>query len=266
MLVKYHAEGDRDSEFVKAEMAQIESTIMIELEISKRSWWEMVATAGMRRRVIIGSFLGLFTQWSGNTLISYYLSSLLELIGYTDPKFKGKLNVGLNAWSLVNAVTISLFVRRFPRRVMYLTCTVALLCCYVGWTISMQQFLTNKTRPAAIATIFFIFAYSPCYNIGYNALTYSKSILLLDHCISNEPSLPRRTLPLRSARSRYHHLPVLWSWGWLFHHLRESHWPQEYHLEVACYLLLLARVRERVCLLHVPRDLWTHTRGAGILV
>lgn len=70
ILVKYHAEGNPNSEFVRAEMAQIEGTIKLELEHSKRSWWEMVGTRGMRKRVIIGSFLGLFTQWSGNTLIS----------------------------------------------------------------------------------------------------------------------------------------------------------------------------------------------------
>jgi hypothetical protein len=32
----------------------------------------------------------------------------------------------------------------------------------------------RKNAAAGIATIFFIFAYSPCYNLGYNALTYSK--------------------------------------------------------------------------------------------
>ncbi|KAF2205353.1 putative MFS sugar transporter [Delitschia confertaspora ATCC 74209] len=178
VLCKYHAEGDMDSEFVKAEMAQIESTIKLEIEVSKRSWFEMVQSVGMRRRVIIASFLGLFTQWSGNTLISYYLSDLLAMIGYKDPKVKGKINVGLNSWNLINAVAISLLVRRFPRRKMYLTCTVALLCCYIGWTISMQQFMEHKTHAAAIVTIFFIFAYSPCYNVGYNALTYTYLVEL----------------------------------------------------------------------------------------
>jgi hypothetical protein len=51
-------------------MAQIQTTIAIEMENSKRSWFDMLRTAGMRRRVLIGSMLGLFTQWSGNTLIS----------------------------------------------------------------------------------------------------------------------------------------------------------------------------------------------------
>jgi hypothetical protein len=174
ILVHYHAEGSLHSPFIRAEMAQIASTIRIELANSKRSWLEMVSTPGMRKRVIVGSFLGLFTQWSGNTLISYFLNDLLKLIGYEDPNFKGKLNVGLNSWNLFNAVLISLLVRRFPRRKMYLICATSLMCCYVGWTVSMQQFLARRSEIAAKVTIFWIFAYSPCYNIGYNALTYSK--------------------------------------------------------------------------------------------
>lgn len=70
ILVKYHAEGDRDSVFVKAEMAQIEATIKIEMESAKQSWVDLFRTSGMRRRLLVSAFLGLFTQWSGNTLIS----------------------------------------------------------------------------------------------------------------------------------------------------------------------------------------------------
>ncbi|KAF1976880.1 hexose transporter-like protein [Bimuria novae-zelandiae CBS 107.79] len=173
ILIHYHAEGNSQSDFALAEMAQIESTINLELQYSQRSWLDMVSTPGMRKRVLVGSFLGLFTQWSGNTLISYYLSDLLGLIGYKDPNFKGKVNVGLNGWNLINATAVSLLVRRFPRRVMYLTCATSLLCCYVGWTVAMQQFLDQQTQVAAKITIFFIFAYQPCYNIGYNALTYT---------------------------------------------------------------------------------------------
>lgn len=70
ILTKFHAEGDTDSEFVKAEMAQVHTTIHLELESSKRSWMDLVRSSGMRRRLLITSMLGLFTQWSGNTLIS----------------------------------------------------------------------------------------------------------------------------------------------------------------------------------------------------
>jgi len=70
ILVKYHAEGDENSEFVKAEYTQIEETLEAELRISCPNRNEILPTPGMRKRVIIASFLGLFVAWSGVGLIS----------------------------------------------------------------------------------------------------------------------------------------------------------------------------------------------------
>jgi hypothetical protein len=70
ILAHYHAEGDRDSLFVKAEMAQIETTIHIELEAAKLSWLDIIRTPSMRRRTFLAAAMGLYTHWSGNTLIS----------------------------------------------------------------------------------------------------------------------------------------------------------------------------------------------------
>jgi hypothetical protein len=126
----------------------------------------------------------------GNTLISYYLGDILEHIGYTDPLFKSKLNTGLTAWNLVNATCYALIVKRFARRKMYLTCTISLLCCYIGWTISMRYaYLPEGVDPTAASVaagkvvIFFIFVYALCYNIGYNALTYTYLVELFPYTI-----------------------------------------------------------------------------------
>lgn len=70
VLVKYHAEGDETSEFAKAEYIQIEQTLELEKETSQGGWTELLKTSGMRRRVLVGAFLGLATQWSGNGLTS----------------------------------------------------------------------------------------------------------------------------------------------------------------------------------------------------
>jgi MFS family permease len=70
ILAKYHAEGDRNSLFVKAEMAQIETTIKLEMENSSGTYLDLLKTSGMRQRAFVAMMLGLFTQWSGNTLIS----------------------------------------------------------------------------------------------------------------------------------------------------------------------------------------------------
>ncbi|KAI0844267.1 general substrate transporter [Daldinia vernicosa] len=183
VLATYHGEGDRDSEFVKAEFAQIQATINIELEHSKRSWTDLAATAGMRRRMLISGMLGLFTQWSGNTLISYYLGDLLAMIGKSDSVFKQQINVASACWQLVCGTCVAFLVTKFKRRQMYLACTISLLFVYISWTISMERAIAGKdsghpNNAANAATIFWIFAYSPCYNIGYNALTYTYLVEL----------------------------------------------------------------------------------------
>ncbi|KAM0719594.1 hypothetical protein Q7P37_003724 [Cladosporium fusiforme] len=173
ILIKYHAEGNPDSPIVNAEIAQIEETIRLEMEASKQSWGDMFRSAGMRRRLIIGSLLGLFTQWSGNTLISYYLDKILTSAGFTDSNVKGQLNVGLTCWNLVNALGLALVVRRFKRRTMYMACTISLLCVYIGWTITQERYLATESVAVGNLVLFWMFAYSPCYNMGYNALTYT---------------------------------------------------------------------------------------------
>ena len=70
ILVKYHAEGDENSEFVKAEYTQIVEALEAELKMAQMSRKGVFSTPGMRKRVVIASFLALFTQWSGIGLIS----------------------------------------------------------------------------------------------------------------------------------------------------------------------------------------------------
>lgn len=70
ILAKYHAEGDRDDPFVRAEFQQIRDTISLEIESSKRSWSELWGTRANMHRVLIAACVGLFSQWSGNGLVS----------------------------------------------------------------------------------------------------------------------------------------------------------------------------------------------------
>ncbi|KAH8818195.1 lactose permease [Hyaloscypha sp. PMI_1271] len=183
ILMKYHAEGDRDSLFVRAEMAQIRTTIKTELEYARQSWWGMLKTSGMRKRVYIAAMIGLFTQWSGNTLLSYYLSDILSMMGRTSVYAKTRINISQNCWGVINGTIASLIVTRFPRRRMFLISLGGMLLVYIGLTTSIEQFMSAKAhgkggRVASILALFFIFAHSPMYNIGNNALTYTYLVEL----------------------------------------------------------------------------------------
>ncbi|PMD36292.1 MFS sugar transporter-like protein [Hyaloscypha variabilis F] len=181
ILVHYHAEGDRESVFVKAEMVQIETTIKIELEASKLTWMDMIRTPGMRRRTFIAAAMGLYTQWSGNTLISFYLGKILVMIGYTDTYTKTMINLGNTAWSFINGTIIAIISPRFKRRTMFLIGAIGMLCVYISWITAVRYSVaaldagtTNKA--AGIAVLFFIYSYSPWYNIGNNALAYTYMV------------------------------------------------------------------------------------------
>jgi len=173
ILVKYHAEGNENSEFVKAEYTQIEEILEEELKNAQKSWNEVFSTTGMRKRVIIAYFLGLFTQWSGNGLITYFLSLVLDNIGIHDNRTKNIINFAKDGWSLVNATFLALTVSRFPRRRVYLACTISLLVVFIAWTIASAEYAKTRSLISSQVVLTLIFMYSPAYNMGFNALTYT---------------------------------------------------------------------------------------------
>ncbi|KAJ4331624.1 hypothetical protein N0V87_009022 [Didymella glomerata] len=186
ILTKYHAEGDADSILVKAEMAQIRATIKLEMENSNQSWLDLFKTPGMRRRTLIAGFLGLFTQMSGNTLLSYYQNLLFGLIGYTSNYAKTRINIANQCWSFMNAMVIALIVTRFRRRWMFMLSAASMTLVFMSMTICFQRLelarnLKVDNKSAQYAALFFYFAYSPCYNIGNNSLTYTYLVELFPY-------------------------------------------------------------------------------------
>jgi hypothetical protein len=181
ILTKYHGEGDTNSELVNVEMAQIKTTIQIEMESSKQSWRSFFSQSGMRRRAFITAFIGGFTQLSGNTLLSYYSNILFQILGYTTPYAKSRINIANQVWSLVNASIIAVYVTRFKRRSMFLLSAVSMLLVFTAMTVSFAKVKEAKdagttNHAAAISALIWFFVYSPTYNIGNNSLTYSEWI------------------------------------------------------------------------------------------
>lgn len=95
ILVKYHAEGNRDDPFVNAEFVEIKTQVRREVENSKRRWVELLQTPGNRKRTFIAACVGLFSQWSGNGLVSYYLAKVLATVNITDKRTQNIINLAL---------------------------------------------------------------------------------------------------------------------------------------------------------------------------
>lgn len=71
ILVKYHAEGDRNDPFVNAEYSEILDRVRHEIESSKRSWLELLSTSGNRRRTFIACSLGCVVETTPSERVYY---------------------------------------------------------------------------------------------------------------------------------------------------------------------------------------------------
>ncbi|KAJ7041172.1 hypothetical protein C8F04DRAFT_1219536 [Mycena alexandri] len=173
ILVKYHGEGDVQSEFVKAEYAEIEQTLREEIITAHGGWLELISTPAMRKRSMIAMFLGLAVNWTGGGLIGTYLPRILATIGIHDNLTKNRIDLALSCWGLLCATSLALIVPRFKRRTMFLISTTSILSILIGWTVATAQFTKNQSHESAMAVMVFIFLFVPAMAVGYGALTYT---------------------------------------------------------------------------------------------
>lgn len=85
ILAKYHGNGDPNHPTVQFEYQEIKETIKLEMEANANtSYLDFFKTKGNRYRLIVLFSLGLFSQWSGNAIISNYSNKLYEQAGIRD--------------------------------------------------------------------------------------------------------------------------------------------------------------------------------------
>lgn len=190
LIVKYHANGDEFDPIVPLEMEEIRTALRLEQEaVHSASYLSFFQTPGNRKRFWIVLSVSFFSQWSGNGLISYYLTLILNSIGYTAESTQTLINALLTLWGLVWGLAFSLIVNRFGRRTLFLASTAGSLVCYVVWTgLEATYEMSTSLRssdgaggPPGIAkgVVALIFLYNMVFALGWGALqvTYVVEIL-----------------------------------------------------------------------------------------
>ncbi|PWY69341.1 sugar transporter [Aspergillus eucalypticola CBS 122712] len=167
ILTRYHAAGDESSPLVAYEFSEITSTIHAEQEAhSSGSYIEMVKTPGNRWRLMISITLGLFAQWTGNGVISYYLSLILDSIGITAVRDQTLISACLQMWDLIFAVLGAFLIDNFGRRPLFLSSAGIMFVSYVLVTALSGSFQTTNNSATGAAVIPFLFIYFSGYCIA----------------------------------------------------------------------------------------------------
>ncbi|KAE8150902.1 general substrate transporter [Aspergillus avenaceus] len=183
VLADCHANGNQEDEVVQLEMHEIRETIRLEKEFESGSWKELIRTKGNRHRLIICITAGLFSQWSGNGLVSYYIAKILNSVGYTSSVQQNLINGCLQILNLIVALGMCFFVDKIGRRKLFLTSTAGMLVAFIVWTICSAQYDLTNAHAAANAVVAMIYIYYVFYNIAWSGLLVGYTVEILPYSI-----------------------------------------------------------------------------------
>jgi sugar porter (SP) family MFS transporter len=182
ILAKYHANGDENNATVQFEYREIKETIRLEFEYSKSSSYkDFFKTKGNRYRFFVLISLGIFSQWSGNAIISNYSSKLYDTAGITNPTQKLGLSAGQMCLALIISITMALLVDKVGRRPMFLASTAGMFCTFVFWTLTSGLYDEHNSPGSNYAMIFFIWVHGVFYSLAWSGLLVGYAIEILPY-------------------------------------------------------------------------------------
>ncbi|GLB40429.1 putative sugar (and other) transporter [Lyophyllum shimeji] len=185
VLAKYHANGgDERDPLVVFELAQIRHAIRLEEEISRStSYRSLFSTPGNRRRMRIILAIAVFSQWSGNGLVSYYINLVLEGVGIDRTETKAIINGGLQIFNYIIAIAASLLVDWVGRRKLFITSNTGMAVTFATWTITTALYINFGNTTAAKTTIPLIFIFYFFYDIAYTPMLVAYTLEILPYKI-----------------------------------------------------------------------------------
>jgi len=179
ILATYHANGDVNNATVQFEYQEIKETLRLEFMYQKTSsYLDFLKTKGNRYRLMLLASLGIFSQCSGNGLVSYYAKEVYESIGITDSDTQLGLNGGLNILSLIVSVTCAMQIDRFGRRPLFLAATGSMGVTFIIWTICSAEQAKGSVA-AGRAVIGMIWIFSVAYALAWSGLLVAYTVEIL---------------------------------------------------------------------------------------
>ena len=116
ILAKYHGGGDMQHPMVQLELREFESGIELQKASSVWNYWALVKDHNARWRFTMMTFMSIFAQLSGNSVLTYYLPSMYTLVGIKSTERRLLLTFMNSIVSCAGAVAGSATNDRIGRR------------------------------------------------------------------------------------------------------------------------------------------------------
>ena len=179
VITKFHCNGDTEDPLIAFEYDEIREALHLEkMSNEGSSWKSLFTTRGNLKRMRVIIALGFFSQWSGNGLVSYYLTLVLKGIGIRDTETQTLINGILQIFNYFAAIAGALAVDKAGRRLLFLTSTSGMCAMFVLWTVCSAIYAQSYTSldasgnpigantAAGHGVLAFIFLYYGFYDVS----------------------------------------------------------------------------------------------------
>ena len=92
-------------------------------------------------------------------------SSILDLLGYTDPRFQNKINGIYATTNWVEAIFAAFMVDRIGRRPLFLTSNTSMVFTFALWIAFTAVNITRNSSTFGIGAIVMLFVHTLVYNL-----------------------------------------------------------------------------------------------------
>ncbi|TPX09351.1 uncharacterized protein E0L32_009395 [Thyridium curvatum] len=171
-LTKYHGNDNPDSLYVQLQLREFEEEL--ELDGADKRWWDYRALFNSRpaayRAILCAVAVSVFSQWSGQAGVTYFLPAMLSTTGIKDATTVLNINLGITITSGVAACTGASCMDRFGRRKMLISCCAVLTLLWAGMLGGTGAYYTSKNTSAAQASIAFVFFIGIVFSAAYTPL------------------------------------------------------------------------------------------------
>ncbi|VUC29741.1 unnamed protein product [Clonostachys rosea] len=134
----------------------------------------MVSSPANRIRFIISGMVAVSAQWSGKTVVSYYLTLVLDGVGIKNPTHQSLINGGLKVFNLLATVGCgAMLVDVLGRRRLFQWSAIGMTVSYVIWTILNSRFDGTGSASFGYAVIPLLFISYFHYDMALTPLLYS---------------------------------------------------------------------------------------------
>jgi MFS family permease len=172
-LAQTHSNGAVDHPAVQLHMLEISQTLEFERDRKPYNVAQVMSDKNSLRRIFLACTVAVFCMLCGNNIVSYYLGGMLTQAGITNSTTQLEINIVLNAWCLLCALSGTFLCDIFGRKGMAVTSTF--LCALFMFIIGAltKAFGASDNTSGIYGTVSAIFLFQGSYSIGWTPLSES---------------------------------------------------------------------------------------------